>query len=473
MTKKKSKQSSSSASSSQQQKSSSSSSSTTNNLSEDVFDGAIGIDFGNHNCTVAYFNMQHLLSGFPNLNTTSALSSTSKKPSYVSTVIQPVQNLNTHVVIIQNEDGAHHTPSVIKVNTIVEGEGDNETTREEIIVGFPPLPGASIPADQVVYDLKEFILESEEKIKKGEEEELISFNGAEYTQDHMVSILLGKMKNIAEHYLGKTVKKVVVSCPSNSPHSEKVIKKACETLGMNVLAVLKEPLAALIGYGFDLPPATVEEKKEKIVCVVDVGALETNISVVRVNENGMLQMIKSESKRPLGGESLDQVLIQMCLQEFKRLYFRSMNERMFQDEVGKNRKVLSKLRFSCENAKNVLSMNQQAMVDVDSLYDGMDFSFKLTRARYESSAMSIFASIIEHAKQTVESLADQGISLSSIEHVVLVGGSCQIPKLKDSIQTLFSQAKIYDNAVEDSIAIGCAIQANLINTYQHLMNKDE
>jgi len=440
------------------------SSSSAASSSVDVFEGAIGIDFGNHNCTVSYFNLQHLLSAFPNLSS-SAASGSAKKPSYLSTVVQPIQSQDSHVVIIQNEDGAHHTPSVIKVNTIVEGTDENgdDIEKQEIIVGFPPLPGATIGADQVVSDLKEFILEAEEKNNC---DELINFNGEQYSQDHMVSLLLGKMKQIAEHYLGKTVKRAVVSCPSNSPHCEQVIRKACEKLNLQVLAVLKEPLAALIGYGLDIPKPN-EGKKN--VCVIDVGALETNISVVKVSEQGLFEMIKSESKRPLGGESIDQILIQLCLTEFKRLYFKSMPESAFQQEVGKNRKVQSKLRSSCENAKIVLSNSGQGMIEIDSLYDGMDFQFKITRARYESSVMSIFGGIIEHARQTVNSLSEQGISVANIDNVILVGGSCQIPKLKEFIQQLFPQAKVFDNAVEDSIAVGCAIQAHLLNTYMHLV----
>ncbi|KAF0971607.1 hypothetical protein FDP41_010136 [Naegleria fowleri] len=468
---KKSKASSKATSSSTEQASSSSTASSSSESTTAVFDGAIGIDFGNHNCTVAYFNVQHLLSSFPNLNSSSALTSSSpNKPCYAATVIQPVQNMNSHVVIIQNEDGAHHTPSVIKVNTIIEGEGtDNEKNKREIIVGFPPLPGASLAPDQVISDLKEFMLEDEERMKKENTEspERIAFNGEEYSQDYMVSLLLGKMKNIAEHYLGKKVKKAVISCPSNSSHCEAVIRKACDLLDMKVLTILKEPIAALIGYGFDLPKPNEGARK---VCVIDVGALETNISIVKVAENGLFEMIKSESKRPLGGESIDQVMIQMCLQEFKRLYYKNMSESMFQQEVGKNRKVQNKLRRSCENAKIVLSNNQQAMIEIDSLYDGLDFQFKITRARFESSVMSIFASIIEHARQTADSLAEQDYSFASITDVVLVGGSCQIPKLRDSIQTLFSQAKVHDSAVEDSIAIGCAIQAHLMHMYSHLMN---
>ncbi|KAG2373216.1 hypothetical protein C9374_012319 [Naegleria lovaniensis] len=476
MTKKKSKASSSKSSSTpsteQGSSSSASSSASSSESTTGVFDGAIGIDFGNHNCTVSYFNVQHLLSSFPNLNSSAALTLSPNKPCYAATVIQPVQNMNSHVVIIQNEDGAHHTPSVITVNTIVEGEGtDHETTREEIIVGFPPLPGASLAPDQVVSDLKEFMLEDEERMKKENSEtpEQITFNGEEYSQDYMVSLLLGKMKNISEHYLGKKVKKAVISCPSNSPHCESVIRKACEKLDLKVLTILKEPIAALIGYGFDLPKPQ-ENGVARNVCVIDVGALETNISVVKVTENGLFEMIKSESKRPLGGESIDQVMIQMCLQEFKKLYYKNMSEPMFQQEVGKNRKVQNKLRRSCENAKIVLSNNQQAMVEIDSLYDGLDFQFKVTRARFESSVMSIFGSIIEHARQTVDSLTEQGFSVASISDVVLVGGSCQIPKLRDSIQTLFSQAQVHDSAVEDSIAVGCAIQAHLIHMYSHLMS---
>ncbi|KAL9647657.1 hypothetical protein ABK040_015147 [Willaertia magna] len=429
-----------------------------------VFKGAIGIDFGNHNCTVSYFTTEQLGAS--------------------STTLQPIQCVSSQVIIIQNEDGAHHTPSVITINPNYhdEEEGENAKKEDEIIVGYHPTPGKNLAADQIVSDLKEFILEHDEKTT-------IQFNSKEYSQEDMLSILLGKMKSIAEHYLGKVVKKAVISCPIGSnpevtKHCQNVIRKACEKINLEPLMILSEPLAALIGYGYDLPSTpstpnesnTEEQKKDKLVCIVDVGALETNISIVKVNDKGLFKLLKSESKHPLGGETIDEALIQLCLTEFKKLYYKNMSENMFRSEVGKNRKVLSKLKHACENSKIVLSNNNQGMIEIDSLYEGLDLQFRITRARFEIAANQIFNQIIEHLKQTILSCQekDSDVSLQNIKEIVLVGGSCQIPKLKEMIRNLFilnnnPEIKLVDHLVEDCIAIGCGIQAQLINNYKHLM----
>merc|ERR1719387_722000 len=238
-------------------------------------------------------------------------------------------------------------------------------------------------------------------------------------------MILVKMKEIAESYLGKTVKNAVVTVPAYFNDSQRqATKDAGSISGLNILRIINEPTAAAIAYGLDKKGAG-----ERNVLIYDMGGGTFDVSVLTI-EDGIFEVKSTAGDTHLGGEDFDNRLVDFCCQDFKR-------KNRGKDLAG-NQRAIRRLRTQCERAKRTLSSSTQATIEIDSLFDGVDYNCNISRARFEELCMDYFRNSMTPVEKC---LRDSGIDKKGIHEVVLVGGSTRIPKVQSMIQEFFIDKK--------------------------------
>merc|ERR1712019_318388 len=229
-----------------------------------------------------------------------------------------------------------------------------------------------------------------------------------------------KMKEIAEAYLGKEVKHGVVTVPAYFNDSQRqATKDAGAISGLNVLRIINEPTAAAIAYGLD------QKGDEKNVLIFDLGGGTFGVSLLTIEE-GIFEVKATAGDTHLGGEDFDNRLVNHFVQEFKR-----KNKK----DLTSNARALRRLRTACERAKRTLSSAAQTSIEIDSLFEGIDFYTSITRARFEELCQDLFRSTMEPVERV---LRDAKIDKSSVHEIVLVGGSTRIPKIQRLVSDFFN-----------------------------------
>jgi len=265
--------------------------------------------------------------------------------------------------------------------------------------------------------------------------------------EEISSMILTKMREVAEAYLGGTVKDAVVTVPAYFNDSQRqATKDAGAIAGLNVLRIINEPTAAAIAYGLDKKGAG-----ERNVLIFDLGGGTFDVSILTI-EDGIFEVKATAGDTHLGGEDFDNRIVDFCIQDFKR-----KNRGM---DMSENQRALRRLRTQCERAKCTLSSCTQATIEIDSLFDGVDYSATLTRARFEELCMDYFRNTISPVEKC---LRDSGIDKRNIHDVVLVGGSTRIPKVQQLIQEYFN-GKEPNRSInpDEAVAYGAAVQAAIL-----------
>merc|ERR1711959_339917 len=261
------------------------------------------------------------------------------------------------------------------------------------------------------------------------------------------SMILIKMKETAEAYLGTKVNDAVVTVPAYFNDSQRqATKDAGQICGLNVLRIINEPTAAAIAYGLD-------KKKggEKNVLIYDMGGGTFDVSLLTI-EDGIFEVKATAGDTHLGGEDFDNRVVDFCLQDFKR-------KNRGKDMVG-NHRAIRRLRTQCERAKRTLSSSTQATIEIDSLFEGIDYSCSLSRARFEELNMDYFRNSMGPVEKC---LRDSGIDKRNVHEVVLVGGSTRIPKVQQLIQEFFNGKEPCRSINPDeAVAYGAAVQAAIL-----------
>merc|ERR1711916_230929 len=225
---------------------------------------------------------------------------------------------------------------------------------------------------------------------------------------------MGKMKEISEAYLGREVKNAVVTVPAYFNDSQRQATKDAGTIaGLNVLRIINEPTAAAIAYGLD------KKDGERNVLIFDLGGGTFDVSLLTIEE-GIFEVKATAGNTHLGGEDFDNRLVDHFTREFKR---------KFRKDLTTNQRALRRLRTACERAKRTLSSSTQAHIEIDSLFDGIDFNSVITRARFEDLCM-------KHFRATMT--PDSKVSKSSVDEIVLVGGSTRIPMIQKMLKEFFN-----------------------------------
>ncbi|CAI5951469.1 unnamed protein product [Closterium sp. NIES-65] len=359
------------------------------------------------------------------------------------------------VEIIANDQGNRTTPSYVAFTDTERLIGDaakNQVSMNPVNTVFDAkrLIGRRFSDAPVQNDIKLWPF----KVIAGAGEKpmiQIEYKGEtkQFAAEEISSMVLTKMKEIAEAYLGTTVKNAVVTVPAYFNDSQRqATKDAGVIAGLNVMRIINEPTAAAIAYGLDKKNSSSSEKN---VLIFDLGGGTFDVSLLSI-EDGIFEVKATAGDTHLGGEDFDNRMVHHFVQEFKRKY---------KKDLSNNPRSLRRLRTACERAKRTLSSTAQTTIEIDSLYEGIDFYTTITRARFEELNMDMFRKCMDPVEKC---LKDAKMSKAQIHDVVLVGGSTRIPKVQQLLQEYFNGKELCKSINPDeAVAYGAAVQAAILN----------
>ncbi|KAJ7190108.1 heat shock cognate 70 [Mycena pura] len=347
---------------------------------------------------------------------------------------------NDRVEIIANDQGNRTTPSYVSFSDNERLIGDaakNQVAMNPTNTVFDAkrLIGRKFDDDEVQADMKHFPFTV---LSKGGKPYIrVEYRGEqkEFSPEEISSMVLLKMKETAEAYLGTTVKDAVVT-------------DAGTISGMNVLRIINEPTAAALAYGLDKGPTSPGERN---VLIFDLGGGTFDVSLLTI-EDGVFEVKATAGDTHLGGEDFDNRLVDHFAKEFKR-----KNNK----DISSNHRALRRLRTACERAKRTLSSAAQTSIEIDSLFEGIDFYTSLTRARFEELCQDLFRSTLEPVEKV---LRDSKIDKSNVHEIVLVGGSTRIPRIVKLVSDFF-HGKEPNKSInpDEAVAYGAAVQAAILS----------
>ena len=360
---------------------------------------------------------------------------------------------NDRVEIIANDQGNRTTPSYVAFNEKERLIGDGAKNQASVnpyntVFDAKRLIGRKVADSSVQSDMKHWpfkvVPDSNDKplIQVKYQNELKDF-----TPEEISSMILVKMKEIAEAYLGKDVKNAVITVPAYFNDSQRqATKDAGAIAGLNILRIINEPTAAAIAYGLDK-----KGDDEKNVLIFDLGGGTFDVSLLTIEE-GIFEVKATAGDTHLGGEDFDNRMVSHFATEFKRKTKKDINE---------NERALRRLRTACERAKRTLSSSTQAHLEIDSLFDGIDFNSTITRARFEDMNMDYFKKCMEPVEKV---LRDAKISKAQVHEIVLVGGSTRIPKIQTMLSDFFGGKEVCKSINPDeAVAYGATVQAAILS----------
>ena len=357
---------------------------------------------------------------------------------------------DNRVEIIANDQGNRTTPSWVGFleNEKLVGEAaktQSHNNIENTVFDSKRLIGRKFNDSCVQDDLKYLSY----NVKKGKDDKPvinIPICDKDFHAEEIASLILSKMKSIAESYLGKDVKSAVVTVPAYFNDSQRqATKDACRISGMECLRIINEPTAAAIAYGLDKCG-----DKEKNVLIFDLGGGTFDVSILTIDD-GVFEVKATAGDTHLGGEDFDTRVVDWCIADIKRKH---------RLDIKDNKKSLKRLRNVCERAKRTLSSNTSAMIEVDAISGELDYSTQLTRAKFESICSDLFKKSMKPVEKV---LKDSMMAKSDIDDIVLVGGSTRVPKIQSLLTEMFNGKELCKSINPDeAVAYGAAVQASVL-----------
>jgi len=357
------------------------------------------------------------------------------------------------VEIIANDQGNRTTPSYVAFTDTERLIGDaakNQVAMNPTNTVFDAkrLIGRKFEDSTVQRDMKHWPFKVVNDSKKPKLQVDYKCESKTFTPEEISSMILTKMKETAEAYLGQTVSDAVVTVPAYFNDSQRqATKDAGVIAGLNVLRIINEPTAAAIAYGLEKGKGS----QEKNVLIFDLGGGTFDVSILSI-EDGIFEVKATAGDTHLGGEDFDNRMVDHFVKEFQRKH---------KKDLTVNKRALRRLRTACERAKRTLSASAQASIEIDSLYEGIDFYTTITRARFEELCADLFRGTLEPVEKA---LRDSKMDKSSIHEIVLVGGSTRIPKIQKLLQDFFNGKELNKSINPDeAVAYGAAVQAAILN----------
>merc|ERR1712212_687496 len=356
------------------------------------------------------------------------------------------------VEIIANDQGNRTTPSYVAFTDTERLIGDAAKNQvamnpNNTIFDAKRLIGRKFNESTVQSDRKHWPFQVVEQ--NGLPRLRVEFQSEEktFTPEEISSMVLVKMKETAEAYLGTSVTEAVVTVPAYFNDSQRqATKDAGVIAGLNVLRIINEPTAAAIAYGLDRKKG----EGECNVLIFDLGGGTFDVSILSI-EDGIFEVKSTAGDTHLGGEDFGNRMVDHFMTEFKRKHKKDMKG---------NKRALRRLRTACERAKRTLSSSAQASIEIDSLYEGIDFYTSITRARFEELCSDLFKGTLDPVEKAMR---DAKLDKSSINDVVLVGGSTRIPKIQKLLQDFFNGKELNKSINPDeAVAYGASVQAAIL-----------
>lgn len=366
------------------------------------------------------------------------------------------------VEIIANDQGNRTTPSYVAF------------TESERLIGEAAKNQVAMNPKNSVFDAKRLIGRkfSDTKIQEdmkhwpfkvvndgGKPKISVEFKGVrkQFSPEEISSMVLTKMKETAEAYLGATITDAVITVPAYFNDSQRqATKDAGAIAGFNVLRIINEPTAAALAYGLDK-----NIKGERNVLIFDLGGGTFDISILTIDEGALFEVRATAGDTHLGGEDFDNRLVNYFTDEFRR---------KFKKDMRSSPRSLRRLRTAAERAKRTLSSSSEATIEIDALFDGHDYYSKISRARFEELCADLFRSTLQPLEKA---LFDAKMEKNQIHDIVLVGGSTRIPKIQNLLQSFFS-GKSLNHSInpDEAVAYGAAIQAAILSGDKSSQIKD-
>jgi len=368
---------------------------------------------------------------------------------------------NNNVEIIANDQGNRTTPSYVAF------------TETERLIGEAAKNQAAMNPKNTVFDAKRLIgrefkdptVQSDIKlwpfkvVPEGNKPMIeVEYQGQpkRFSAEEISSMVLTKMKQTAEAYLGETCKNAVITVPAYfNDQQRQATKDAGAIAGLNVMRIINEPTAAAIAYGLGK-----KTKGEMTVQIFDLGGGTFDVSLLSIDE-GVFEVKATAGDTHLGGEDFDQRMMDHFCKEFKRLH---------KHDITTNDRAVRRLRTASERAKRTLSSSTKANIEIDSLYEGIDFNSSITRARFEDLCGDYFRNTLIPVEKV---LRDAGVSKSQVDEIVLVGGSTRIPKVQQLVKEFFNGKEPCKSINPDeAVAFGAAVQAAILGGTSNDATKD-
>lgn len=359
---------------------------------------------------------------------------------------------NNNVEIIANDQGNRTTPSYVGFNDnerLLGNAAKSQCTQNPTNTVFDAkrLIGRVFNDPLVQSDIKHFPYKVIPN-KEGKPAIKVNYKGEEkvFQPEEISSMVLVKMKEIAESYLGTTIRDAVITVPAYFNDAQRQATKDAGTIaGLNVLRIINEPTAAAIAYGLDK-----KGQGEKNILIYDLGGGTFDVTIMSI-EDGIFEVKSTAGDTHLGGEDFDRRLMEHFMQDFKKKH---------KKDISENKKAVRRLQTACEQAKKTLSSSTTATIEIDSLFEGIDYNSVISRARFEDICGDLFKKTFDPVDKV---LKDAKISKSQIHEIVLVGGSTRIPKIQSQLSDYFNGKELCKGINPDeAVAYGAAVQAAIL-----------
>ncbi|XP_070384248.1 heat shock 70 kDa protein 1B-like [Dermacentor albipictus] len=355
------------------------------------------------------------------------------------------------VEIIANDQGNRTTPSYVAFTETERLIGDPAKAQvalnpENTVFGSKRLIGRTFDDPKLQDDLRHlpFTIVNENNAPKIK----VTYKGEEkvFNPEEISAMILTKMREVAEAYLGQKITLACVTVPAYFNDSQRqATKDACTIAGLQVPKILNEPTAAALAYGLDKVTSG-----EKLVLIVDLGGGTFDVSLLSIKNSQTFDVLATAGDTHLGGEDFDSRLVDYFIEEIKR---------KFNTDISDKARAVRRLRTAAERAKRILSSTAETSIEIDALFDGNDFYTKITRARFEELCLDQFKSILGPIQRALD---DSKIEKMKIDEVVLVGGSTRIPRIQKLVKEFFNEKEpCHSINPDEAIAYGAAVSAAL------------